>query len=955
MPSVDFTAKFFGPSLMLLEDHITVHNQLFPAKTESSSALVHLTKANKAAANPPQSKHHYSKVLPIIQSSGFGKTRACVQPSTTSPGMLVCLREAADRTVHQQESFPLQDVLVYTYFEDCKTVLHGVDFPTTPDQHKHFNKAHLRVCAWLAVYCKTLAGYLEQLKSSAGCFSRQAAGSGSRNACHRYGRCWKTVVYHLAAAIHSPSSDFIPHPLFSEPELCPESKLQRLATEGKVATASPPMGVTSSSSSATQSAGVTSGSSSATHGAERENHALAPPLLFNNPNLRTKLLKYICDAAEDLYDHVCVQYSSVISEPELLREAIKVHLTAELDKLEACVPEGFRQPFFFLALDECGSMAALLPAIRRVWSHADPKCTWILLIDTNLHLAPLAGDTARKGSRRTDHGSTHRLPQPFSALPLDVNLDANTRQRIFADDKTFTLATLNQLLPKLGRPLWNDKRYHDEHGIIYPHLVIAKLVSPSDWEWNIYQEVPDKTIDNLNQNLLALASRRLNLDLTGRSSPILWYKFVSTQIAQHLRFVGRIFTSSDSIISNTPSEPPLSAAVAWFFRCEPENTLKKWEMVIQAIVNAIETVGFDVGAQGELGVALICSMAMDVVAAGKYADDLDSSFLNPSDVEGIYPALFGLVSVREWLEVLIGNRRYFDGAASSRERQEASPIQQGSDEENASDAVKQLEAWCDRAWLNFKHIVRLEEQLPIDELMDPNQLAELWVRQAAAQGISNQPGWDLLIPVYESSTPESVNNASEAFDKFKLSYIAVQVTNCIKFPASKLRTPVGPRLASSESKQCLELFIDLKGSARPEGPHLSHRRFPPPGSGSTERPAGADKSSQLLRHRLLIAGQNTETFPILGQLTSPASNQVGLLFGNADSRDTIDFDSARAVHVRTQDDAHQVAWDEAHVRMNGALVSMLPPSNSLGRKRKQRRYTRQNESAGLKDMELDSL
>ncbi|SPO26867.1 uncharacterized protein UTRI_10161 [Ustilago trichophora] len=923
-PVADFTSAFFGPSLILLQDHITVHNELFPHKKHDSSPdLVHIP-------NPTQNKtawRDYTKVLPIIQSSGFGKTRMCVQLSTISPGMLVCLRESSIRTVHHHVSFPPQDSHVYSYFEASKALLSSIDFPVSAEQHAHFNRAHLHVCAWLAMYCSAIASYLERLKASAGCFSSLPCGPASHERSHPNGLCWKTVVYHLAAVIHSSSEDFVPHSLFDPPDLCPESQLHMLAQQSKDATTQAPTRQTPAPSSSTTEA-------------KKEEKPVLPDL-FTTPNLRTQLLKFICDSAEALYKDMCTKHSSAMSQPEhMLQKAIKTNLTSQINRLEACVPNGFHQPFFFLALDECGSMATLLPVIRRVWFHARPQRSWILLIDTNSDLAPLAGEAARKGSRRTDRGSTHRLTQPFSTMPLDVNVAAETRQRIFADRNTFTLEDLNRLLPKLGRPLWNDQRYHDQHGIIDPQVVITKLVSPGDWTWDINQKIPHESIAEVIQNLLALASRRINLELTSRSSPQLWYNFVSTQIAQHLRFVGRIFTTSDSIISNTPSEPPLSAAVAWFFRCEPKITLNKWQMVIQAIASAIETIGFDVGAQGEQGVALLCSMAIDLAAVDKYANDLAKSYSESSDVNHLYPALFGLVSVRDWLKNLISDIGRLDSPPLFTPQEDNNQMQLESDEaaSSAPDAARQLAEWSDRAWLNFKHIVRLEEQLPIKDVMDPDYLAELWVRQAAAQGISNQPGWDLLIPVYESSTPAAPDDKSEAFDKSKLSYVAVQVKNCIKFPTEKLKEPVGPRLASSELKQCLEIFVDLKGKARHTGPILSQRRHT--AAESTAEAKQADTVSQLLRHHLLVTGLDAITFPILDKLVSPASDQVCLLFGNTNSRDTIDFDRARAAHVRQQDPAHQVAWDEAQVRISGALVDLQLPSDRRDRKRKRKQHTR---------------
>ncbi|SAM78279.1 uncharacterized protein UBRO_20269 [Ustilago bromivora] len=100
-----------------------------------------------------------------IKSSGFGKTRLCVQLSTVSPGMLVCL------TQKDGDSEPPQDKPVYDYFQRVKGLLPGSletkDLPhPTPkgdEERIRFKEAHLSILAWLSVYCQTTAYYMIQL------------------------------------------------------------------------------------------------------------------------------------------------------------------------------------------------------------------------------------------------------------------------------------------------------------------------------------------------------------------------------------------------------------------------------------------------------------------------------------------------------------------------------------------------------------------------------------------------------------------------------------------------------------------------------------------------------------------------------------------------------------------------------------------------------------------------
>ncbi|KAJ1021520.1 hypothetical protein NDA13_005559 [Ustilago tritici] len=221
-PSTYFNQPFYGPSLSLLQGHITVHNSIFATSAEP----IH-SNEDKAEEDPEPKlpvrnwRKYYIKVLPILQSSGFGKTRMCVQLSTVSPGMLICLRHKTRANDKQhEESFPPQDSLVFEYFQRCKNRIFNAEFPTTPEDHERFNQAHLGVLAWLAIYCKTIAFYLEQLKRNArDCF-------GTPRRCDSDPRlCWQTIVYQLAAAIYSPSSGFLSHKLFEQPQTCPRIRL----------------------------------------------------------------------------------------------------------------------------------------------------------------------------------------------------------------------------------------------------------------------------------------------------------------------------------------------------------------------------------------------------------------------------------------------------------------------------------------------------------------------------------------------------------------------------------------------------------------------------------------------------------------------------------------------------------------------------------------------------------
>ncbi|SPO30793.1 uncharacterized protein UTRI_10247 [Ustilago trichophora] len=939
-PAADFTNVFQGPGLDLLVDHILVHNQLFPAiriqnkvyldsqdvpyrpkysgqHNNSNSIITSTSVPQQSAKSDDTTRQYYAKVLPVIQSSGFGKTRMCVQLSTISPGMLVCLRTPSRGADETQVSFPPQDAQVYKYFQATKAFLSDIasssNVPTKKEEHEAFNKAHIRILSWLAQYCEIMAAYLGQFIIDSGCFhGHQFCPSQDSDL------CWRTALFFFADA-----SSLSPRALFKMPDLCPYSNLfiryQQPLTVHKLVS-----------------------------------------------SLRTEILDQICETAAELNKSICKQAESRLSDPNLLLDVVSKHLKPRLAKLEQLPPKTVARPFNFLALDECGSMSALLPIIRRVWFHADPSCTWILLIDTNSDLAPLAGQEARQGSRRTGEFDTHRLTQPFSAMPLDVNFTFSDHEQL-SDATSLSMYRLNTWLPKLGRPLWNDVKYH-VNGIINARAIIGKLVWPSKASWpTTLPPLPtddgedDKQhLPTSYQNLLALASRRIHLELTSKAGPALWYQFVSRQIAHHLRFVGRIYSTSDCIVSNTPSEPPLSAAAAWFFRMQPDLTAARWALVIQAIAHASGPVGVNIGAQGEHAVALLCTVALDLVASCRYARALQPlQKLVPSvDTSTKCEALFGLVTVTEWLQMLAGSR-YVEVVDKLAAASTSNSIAGGNcdndampdpdchpdddmDHDQAQGLPSALTAWTDHAWINFKHIVTLPNQVPQDKPVDTDLFCELWLRHAAAQGIVNQKGWDFIIPVYHHDGGKPPIGDDILFDKDKLSYVAIQVKNCIDRPDRATRdAAVGPHLALSQDKQCLELFIDAKAPEHARGHKYSQRCFALPLSGQAGREASTLRPPppppKLVRHHIYMRGVSATSFPVLGQLDASAnqldvsasqlgastSQLVQLLFGNADSIDTLEFDQQLTKYVRKSSSKNKrQAWQHAQVRTEGGLVPL---------------------------------
>nr|CDI50943.1 uncharacterized protein BN887_02167 [Melanopsichium pennsylvanicum 4] len=342
-------------------------------------------------------------------------------------------------------------------------------------------------------------------------------------------------------------------------------------------------------------------------------------------------------------------------------------------------------------------------------------------------------------------------------------------------------------------------------------------------------------------------------------------------------------------------------------------TAARWSVAVQAIVDAMASVGINIGAQGEQGVALACSMAVDLAVSNRCRTQLSESQAGrptwPFSTK--HDEFFGLVAVREWLETLALNISGDSGGApgNSMDVDLGEPLgfadQQGQINTNSRQALlaPRLAAWVDRSVPHDANIV-----------MESDVLLELWFRHAAAQGISNQQGWDFLIPTYECDDQTSPKSTS-TFDKARLSYVAIQVKNWIKRPgATVLAAPVGPDLiaATGRYKECLELFIDLKA---PETFHDYSQR--------TSTACGPE----MVRHHILIGGS---AFRVLDRSEGSAKSKVGLLFGKAVSLDTLEFDKEQAKYVRSVDKkaTHQEAWNNAQAWVEVVLVGVIQEPSS---------------------------
>ncbi|SPO31668.1 uncharacterized protein UTRI_06634_B [Ustilago trichophora] len=235
-----------------------------------------------------------------------------------------------------------------------------------------------------------------------------------------------------------------------------------------------------------------------------------------------------------------------------------------------------------------------------------------------------------------------------------------------------------------------------------------------------------------------------------------------------------------------------------------------------------------------------------------------SDRLRPGDSPK-YAAMMGVVTVKDWLDQLLG------------------PI-------DSTDSGE-FDTWTQQHWLNFNHVANLAEQIQPEAKMTRQQLGEFWLRHAAIRGVSNQKGWDLVIPAYQS---DDMPIGDQIFSLARLSYVAIQIKNCAEKP--KVASELAPSLASwpegKPSLNTLELFLDLCGRTT-----LPHRAYLPT---SESRRKGAEPH----KYRIEVGGFNHSTYPILAKLDYDVQRKVPSLFG-LPQKGAQNYESDYADYVRT--------------------------------------------------------
>ncbi|KAH8089366.1 hypothetical protein HD553DRAFT_339577 [Filobasidium floriforme] len=406
------------------------------------------------------------------------------------------------------------------------------------------------------------------------------------------------------------------------------------------------------------------------------------------------------------------------------------------ENLEATsASEPFR--YFHVALDEFDGFSDLLTPASRVMSLLTDSPLRLLLIGMNTKLAHVTRPTVVPSSFRMTTGEK-RPCQPHLVISHDIQLiqeDTYQHYRAFLQgEKQLTHSEMLDLIRYMGRPLWNGKVYQAGQGddssvagIGLSHVVRKMGCKPEADE----------------NEILALAMSRLPLHVVGLQGLENTESFIQTQITQHLRCITGFASHGDIVYTNVPSEPIMSLAAAWRQRTQlygsPGESLKApfsyWKAAIHSIRNNQQTGVLNIGENGETYIWLIMMIAIDAVASQLPVDPTRPS----------HPQQVNLINLGCFLDSLYGKH----------------PLPQIYEERKA------------QSWINVTHFVRLGRKFTREKPLRKRHLLELFSREAAAVGINNQGGWDILFAAYLGGIKRPGPN--DKVDPSKLWFVLVQI------------------------------------------------------------------------------------------------------------------------------------------------------------------------------------
>jgi hypothetical protein len=415
----DFRREFKGDSHRHLHNSIVGLNRLFSREPSSFD----------------------TRVLPIVQSSGTGKTRTTLELSTLELGFYTCIRDSPG---YSTVSAPKQDTIAYDYLtgrlEDDFEILKAI-------------------ASWLAGFFRAYGKLCQREKRKLG------------DRCTR-----KELAIHLASLLRK---DIVRDFPAGEPGLSSGGSSKRIHKHSK----------------------------------------------------RDRLIIEIKRAAEEF----------LASESEWCCELVLRHrdrssdtrmpsqlgffagkLREEFEPLQNLFPneQDNDEHYVHLVFDNALGIKRRLECLRSLLSHMRDTKFWVLLVDTDVKIAKLSDGT--------------HSPPPFVLLPQDLFLRSPDRlpyyHSILWGARQVTHEKILELIPLMGRPLWNDDlwlRGDKESQLCGRDLryVFEKLIFASSRDFAKIIEIVNQGQFFGVRELVAAASERFPLELAGIQSRSLYSSY----------------------------------------------------------------------------------------------------------------------------------------------------------------------------------------------------------------------------------------------------------------------------------------------------------------------------------------------------------------------------------------------------------------------------------------------
>jgi hypothetical protein len=415
----DFRREFKGDSHRHLHNSIVGLNRLFSREPSSFD----------------------TRVLPIVQSSGTGKTRTTLELSTLELGFYTCIRDSPG---YSTVSAPKQDTIAYDYLtgrlEDDFEILKAI-------------------ASWLAGFFRAYGKLCQREKRKLG------------DRCTR-----KELAIHLASLLRK---DIVRDFPAGEP-------------------------------------GLSSGGSSK----RIHKHSKRDRLIIEIKRAAEEFLasesEWCCELVLRHRDR-----SSDTRMPSQL-EFFAGKLREEFEPLQNLFPneQGNDEHYVHLVFDNALGIKRRLECLRSLLNHMRDTKFWVLLVDTDVKIAKLSDGT--------------HSPPPFVLLPQDLFLRSPDRlpyyHSILSGARQVTHEKILELIPLMGRPLWNDDlwlRGDKESQLCGRDLryVFEKLIFASSRDFAKIIEIVNQGQFFGVRELVAAASERFPLELAGIQSRSLYSSY----------------------------------------------------------------------------------------------------------------------------------------------------------------------------------------------------------------------------------------------------------------------------------------------------------------------------------------------------------------------------------------------------------------------------------------------